>query len=212
MSQLSFRAHHSALARLWHWADLAVVTGLLITVLLRKTVLSARGNATLIQSQLQDLGATVTPDQSKKVAALLRDNLWDWHVYLGIALTLLLGLRILAELTSPAEERLLTKLKAGVSAWRAGGDPEAKHFTVVKASYVVFYACLAFMAASGLTLEYGEGLGASEGLLDTVAEVHETMLYFFLAFITLHLIGVVRSELTGAPGLVSDMVNGGPKP
>ncbi len=211
MSQLSFRAHHSALTRLWHWADLAVVTGLLITVLLRKTVLSARGNATLIQSQLQDLGATVTVDQSKKVAALLRDNLWDWHVYLGIALAVLLGLRILAELTSPAEERLLHKLKAGVAAWRAGGDKEAKHFTVVKASYIVFYACLAFMAASGLTMEYGEGLGASEGLLDAVAEVHETMLYFFLAFITLHGIGVVRSELTGAPGLVSDMVNGGPK-
>jgi hypothetical protein len=26
-----------------------------------------------------------------------------------------------------------------------------------------------------------------------------------------HLIGVVRMELTGAPGLVSDMIQGGPK-
>lgn len=214
MSQLSFRERHSALFRIWHWANFLILTGLLVTVLLRKTVLSYRDNAVILQDKLAAIGLTVTIDQAKDIARVFRDNMWAWHVNMGIVLAGLLVVRVVAEILVGADGRLFHKLGKGLAALRApvgAKDPEATHYTVVKASYVVFYLCLAVMAGSGLALTYGEGVGLSEGLLDVVKEVHEYLMYFFLAFIVFHLGGVVRSELTSSPGLVSDMFNGGPK-
>lgn len=214
MSQLSFRERHTLLFRLWHWANFGVLTGLLLTVLLRKTLLSYRANAVILKDKLAEIGVTVTIDQAKDIAKVLRDNLWAWHVNLGLILAGLVVLRVVAEIFMRSEGRLVSKLSNGIAAWRARRDrpdAEAGHYSVVKLGYVVFYVCLVMMVGSGLTLTYGEGLGFPESRLELVAEVHETMMYFFLAFIVVHLVGVVRMELTKAPGLVSDMIHGGPK-
>ena len=214
MSQLSFRERHSALFRLWHWSNFLIITGLLLTVLLRKTVLSYRENAVILQDKLTALNLTLTMAQAKDIARVFRDNMWAWHVNMSLVLAGLLVVRVVAELLADADGRLLHKLGKGLTARRApegARDAEATHYTVVKASYVVFYLCLAVMAGSGLALTYGDGAGLSKGVLDGVQEVHESLMYFFLAFIAVHLAGVVRSELTKWPGLVSDMIHGGPK-
>lgn len=207
---LSLKRPQPAGLRLWHWANALVVLGLLATVLLRKTFLSWRTNAAMIEAKAHAAGVTVPADVAKSIAQSIRDVMWEWHHVLGVALGVLLVLRVGVVLVTkryPLRDALRGLRVASLS---SGDDKaEKRHFAIVSAGYVAFYLSTLFMVATGLTMLSATRLGLSRATTSSLQELHETMLWFFIVFIGVHLVGVVRGELTKYRGIVSDMIHGG---
>ncbi len=213
--EFQFKKYQPAALRLWHWMNALTIFGLLGTVLLRKTFLSWRGNAALIEQQATALGAQgLTADAAATIAKAIRDPMWDWHYTLGFVLAGLvlsrLGLGLLKPELAPLRSALrdLKKFFALPATQKKG----AAHYVLVKAGYAVFYVAVFAMTVSGLVLYFQKDLGVGKDLGGAVKEAHELAMWFFVVFVAGHLGGVVVSELRGEPGLVSDMINGGAPP
>nr|WP_295899648.1 cytochrome b/b6 domain-containing protein [uncultured Bdellovibrio sp.] len=211
MTRYSFRKYQPLSLRLWHWLNALAILGLLATVLLRKTFLSWRSNAALIEAKLQAAGTAITSEVAKDIAVSIRNPMWDWHVYLGFTLGALLVIRFLVGLLvikkCPATH-------AAQSAWHLKNVPQEKrgqalHYTFVKTGYALFYLATLFMVISGLLMQFKTELGFSKEAIGPIKEIHELMMWFFVVFVVGHLLGVVVAENRGDRGLVSDMIHGG---
>ncbi len=203
MSQIKFKKYQPLVIRLWHWADAFLILGLLLTVLLRKTLLSWRTNSKLIEGMMQENGTPVTFEFARKVAVTIRDPLWDWHIYFGYALGAFFLLRLVAAFLNRGkdQERSLRNLF----------KTRNLHVFGAYLLYRVFYVMTALMVISGLILVFKEQLGWEKSTFSSIKEVHELSMWFFVGFVALHIGGVVVTELRDEPGLVSDMINGGEK-
>lgn len=206
-----FRHPRPRLLRIWHWINTLAILGALGTVVLRKTFLNWRTNSQLIETRLSELGATIATEDAVGLAKEIRAPMWEWHYIIGFTLAGLLILRLIIAWVDPAQAPFRTTWRAlaGLSKVPATQKPGHTHLLLVKLSYVLFYTMLAFMAASGLSMHFSDALGLSDGLGDWLKEVHELAMWFFVVFVSAHLVGVVVAELRGERGLVSDMINGG---
>jgi len=201
-SKQEFLRYNSIGLRIWHWLNFVVILGILGTVLLRETLLKRREIRELFQLKAQESGTPLDPELTKSLAGSLIDRLWDWHINLGYALIALLVLRILvAIVTGDGPVRTLLRHRKTAS-W---------HFLLVRAGYATFYAVLVFMALSGLSMLFGEPLHLGKEFVDQLAELHELAQYYFYAFITLHIGGVVIAELGPNKGILSGMIHGNSK-
>lgn len=213
MSNYDFRKYQPASLRVWHWLNAFTILGLLSTVLLRKTFLSWRTNAALIQETLKEAGTVVAPDVAKNIAISIRNPMWDWHIYLGMTLAALLlfriGVGLFAVKKCPAAHALKSAL--GVKNVADAEKMKAWHYTLVKTGYALFYLVTAFMVISGLMMNFKENLGLDKSFLEPVKEIHEVMMWFFVVFVVGHLLGVIVAEFRGDAGIVSDMIHGGKK-
>ena len=211
MSELTFRKPQALSLRLWHWLNAFVILSLLVTVLLRKTLLSWRTNAELIEVKLSDVGTTITPELAKEIAVAIRNPLWDWHVYLGFALTLLLASRLLIAIFVE-KKKFNTQVFRNIfniKSLKPNEKFKALHFNLVKVGYLVFYLVTLLMVISGLTLNFKTDLNIAKELAGTIKEVHEYLMWFFVVFVFGHIVGVIVAESGSDRGIVSDMINGG---
>ena len=96
--------------RIWHCLHAFVVLGLLATVLLRKTFLSWRTNSEILSTELSGMQIDVTAEQAKLLAKALRDPMWEWHIFLGYALAVLLIFRIALFFTQSGKQNYLHKI------------------------------------------------------------------------------------------------------
>ncbi|MEK2644920.1 cytochrome b/b6 domain-containing protein [Bdellovibrio sp. BCCA] len=213
MTQYSFRKYQPLGLRLWHWLNALAILGLLATVLLRKTFLSWRSNAALIEAKLQEAGTAITPEVAKDIAVSIRNPMWDWHVYLGFTLGALLLIRIMVGLLVVKK---CPATHAVQSAWNLKKVPQkekgsAIHYTLVKTGYAFFYLATLFMVTSGILMQFKTELGLGKEAIGVIKEIHEMMMWFFVVFVVGHLLGVVIAENRGDRGLVSDMIHGGEK-
>jgi Ni/Fe-hydrogenase 1 B-type cytochrome subunit len=205
------KKRYSSSLRLWHWANMLVITGSLLTVLLNSTILEGRNDAPVIKAALQNAGAVITDDQVKSATHDLSDKVWDVHVYFGYGLTALLLFRIILEFFQLADQKFIRILK---TAWRNFKDTKkqreaSRHELAVKTIYAVFYLLLFVMVLTGLFLAFEDFFEPYKAIRHSVKEVHNFGMYIVLAFITVHLIGVFLAERKESKGIVSDMINGG---
>ncbi len=207
----SFRKYQPFTLRLWHWLNALVILGLLSTVLLRKTFLSWRTNSVLIEEKLKQAGSAVTPELAKDIAVAIRNPMWDWHIYFGLTLAVLLlgriAIALIVEKKCPGVHAL--KSLMSLSSVPAAEKSEALHHTLVKIGYAVFYLSVLTMVLTGLMMNYKNELSLQKDFVGTIKEVHEIMQWFFIVFVAGHLVGLVIAENTTDPGLVSDMIHGG---
>ncbi|CAN5492583.1 hypothetical protein BH10BDE1_BH10BDE1_23290 [soil metagenome] len=213
MTNYSFRKYQPLSLRLWHLANAIVILGLLGTVVLRKTLLSWRANSALIEQKLNAVGTSITPELAKEIAVAIRDPLWDFHVYLGFALGVLLLSRILVAIFIEKKCPGIAALKSamGIRDLPAEERPKALHFSAVKLGYAVFYLATLLMVATGLLMNFDTSLGLPKDFVDALQEIHEFTMWFFVVFIVGHITGVVIAENRTDKGIVSDMINGGPR-
>lgn len=200
-----FKKYQPLSMRIWHWGSALVVLGLLLTVLLRKTFLSWRSNARLIEERVIEAGGTVSTEVAAAIAKELRNIMWEWHNYLGFALGALLLYRIVLAIRSKNQSvvQLLKKEKNSLP---------VKYFAAVRAVYALFYIATTFMVVSGFMLYFEKELGISKDLKSFLKENHELAMWFFVGFVAVHILGVVAAETRKATrGIVSDMINGGDK-
>lgn len=184
---------NSSSIRFWHWANMLVICGSLITVLLNSTILDVRENGAFIKSELQKSGASVTDEQARAAAHGLEDNVWGIHIYFGYALAGLLFFRFISELFQRPDQKFFKKLKIAYKNYLYG----------------FFYLILILMVLTGLTLAFQQNLGISRSLGHTIKEVHGFIMYLVLGFIIVHIAGVYLAERKDQKGIVSDMINGG---
>src|ERR1700761_3496013 len=137
----------SAPLRLWHWLNVIVISGSLITVLINSTVTDGHSTGKLIKSELKDAGATVTDDQARSVAHALSDSVWDIHIYFGYALTALLVFRLLLEFFQLADQKFIGVLKTAYRHFKQTKKQRetARHELAVKIIYSLFYLLLFVM-------------------------------------------------------------------
>ncbi|GAA3939162.1 cytochrome b/b6 domain-containing protein [Hymenobacter algoricola] len=202
---------NSLALRLWHWSSAAVISGLLITILFLFVILKMKTVGPEFQAVLQKQGVTMSKEQVRGLTRIISHRIWDWHIYLGVALSVLLLGRIGLEFFQRGQQRFAVKLGTARQYFRQQGVDlqDARHSLVVKYSYLAFYLMLVVMVLTGLVLIYADDVEFLHQLEHTVKEVHNVTMYLIMAFTGLHVLGVVWAESTKNKGIVSDMINGG---
>jgi len=202
---------NSAALRFWHWTSALLIFGLLITILFQFVIVKAKEAGSLFQTTLQKSNITLTTQQARSLTHIISERIWDWHIYLGIGLSVMLLFRIITEFRQPATQKFSFKLAQVRKLFREVGadSSDYRHSIFVKYSYLTFYTMLVVMVLTGLCLVYADDVAFLRPLEHSIKEVHNFTMYLIMAFTALHLIGVVRAELTTDKGIVSDMINGG---
>jgi Ni/Fe-hydrogenase 1 B-type cytochrome subunit len=201
----------SSSIRLWHWLNALVISGSLITVLINATLTDDHTISSFLKSKFVEAGANVTDAQAKLVSHALSDRTWGIHVYFGYALAALLLFRIIAELFQLADQKFVGKLKSAYRQFEITKQNRkaAKHELTVKILYCVFYMVLIILVITGLFLAFEDAMAAFKSIRHTVKSIHGFCMYLVLAFIALHVAGVLLAERKEGKGIVSDMINGG---
>lgn len=213
-SKYNFQKYQPLSLRLWHWGSALVVIGLLLTVLLRKTFLSWRSNSKIIEARVVEAGGTVTTDVAASIAKELRNIMWDWHIYLGFALSALVIYRLILAFTTVKNDSFVKILRNQSKAEGLSKEEknQVRYFGAVRSVYALFYIATTFMVISGLALYFEKELGISKDIKGLLKETHELTMWFFVAFVAIHILGVVFAETRkGTKGIVSNMINGGDK-
>lgn len=187
--------HYSPLYRIMHWLIAICFLLLLFTIFLRLTWLNKFHVADIIQQYLSETDQTLTREQQILLAKKIRKPMWQWHIYLGYALTGLYAIRLALPLfghmkfSNPFQKGI--SLKAKFQFW----------------TYLVFYACTAISLVTGLIIELGP-----KNLKEPMEEIHILSIYYLLAYIVLHFGGVLLAEFTERKGILSEIVSGKKKP
>ncbi|MBB6501191.1 cytochrome b/b6 domain-containing protein [Pedobacter cryoconitis] len=203
---------YAAGIRLWHWTNMLIIGGSLLTVLLNSTLLDKHSNTDFIQQQLQSSGATLSATQAKGLANAFEDRVWDIHIYFGYFLAALLLYRFILEFFQPADQKFTNKLKLAYAYYFSSPDDEKKitrHNFLVKLAYTFFYVLLTIIVITGLSLSFGDNLRLASSISHNIKSVHGFCMYLMLAFILVHIAGVFLAERKDSKGIVSDMINGG---
>ena len=184
------------LYRIWHWLMAFSVLGLLGTVALRKTFLSWRTNAEVIQLKLAEMGTEVTAETAKMVAKAIRTPMWEWHYLLALFLALSIVIRLVMVARDRSQFPLLQLINA------------PKEEKLKKAVHLLICMSLMVMTMSGGVVYYHELLGFTKEGVHWVKALHEYVMYAVLGLVVLHLGGVMMHELKTKEGIVSKMIHG----
>lgn len=182
---------YSKVYRIIHWAIAVSFTLLLITVFLRLTWMNKYNMAAIIKEYLSGTDQSLSQEQLIVLAKKIRQPMWDWHVYIGYVLAGLFSIRFLLpsfghmKIQNPFSKNLSIKMK------------------FQKWSYLIFYVCVIVSLATGLIIE----LGPKE-LKKPMEEIHVLGIYYLMAFIVIHLAGVLIAEFTEQKGIISQIVSG----
>lgn len=202
---------YSSSLRLWHWLNALVITGSLLTVLVNSTALKSNIAVPIVKSSLFDKHLAVSDDQARAVVHDLRDQVWEWHTYIGYTLAALFLFRLILEFFQLANQRLMHKInKAYREFFIIKQQRElAGHEFWVKTIYAIFYLLLFVTVITGLDLAFEDSVPALKQF-HFLKEVHQANMYLILAFILIHIVGVYLAERKEKDkGIVSDMINGG---
>jgi cytochrome b561 len=184
------------LYRIWHWTMALSVIGLLCTVLLRKTFLSYKTNALIIQEKLAALDVEITLESAKTIAKAIRAPMWEWHYIFAAILGISILLRLVLLFTKEAKHPVVQFLEA------------PKEEKLKKGVHVLLCLCIALLALSGAILYFHETLGLEKASIGWVKESHEFLMFPLIGTIVLHLGGVLMHEIKTKEPIVSKMIHG----
>ncbi len=183
--------------RIWHWIHATVILGLLGTIFLRETFLNVKVNNEILLQKLSGLNIEITKEQVKVLGKAIYAPMWEWHIFLGYALSALLLWRIVLFFTKSGKENYQNLKLASI------------HKKMVKLSYIGIYTVLSIMAITGLMLHFHELLGLSKSVIHNSKEIHELFYNIVLIFVPLHIVGIIIAENRDEKGIISDMIHGG---
>jgi cytochrome b561 len=174
-----------------HWLIAFCMMFLLLTIFLRLTWLNKENVAEIIQSYLTTTDQQLSDEQLIILAKQIRKPMWQWHIWAGYVLVVLYSIRMLLpffghmKLSNPLEKGLDAKTRF--------------QFWV----YIVFYLFVAASLTTGLIIEFGP-----KEIKHIVETIHKQSIYYFLAFIVLHIGGILMAEFTNRQGIISRIVSG----
>lgn len=185
---------YSKVYRIIHWAIAISFLLLLITIFLRLTWLNKNNVAAIIQDYLSTTNQKLTHDEAIILAKKIRKPMWDWHIYLGYVLTGLFTIRFILpafgqmKIQNPLDKSLSAKMK------------------FQKWSYIIFYICVVVSLITGLIIVLGP-----KQYKDPMEDIHVLSIYYLIAFLVIHIGGVLVAEFTNEKGIVSRIISGAKK-
>ncbi len=180
--------------RIIHWAIAISFLLLLLTIFLRLTWMNKHNVAAILQDYIIGTGQTLSEDQLIVLAKKIRQPMWDWHIYIGYVLVGLFSIRFILpafghmKIQNPLSKDLTAKMK------------------VQKWTYLIFYISVIVSLTTGLIIELGP-----KDLKKSMEDIHVLSIYYLLAFITIHLAGVLLAEFSDQKGIISRIVSGSKK-
>jgi cytochrome b len=202
---------YTAPLRVWHWGNTLLVSGQLLTILFLRVIVDARSAVPEFLESLSRENVTLTVKQAQSFAHIISERIWQWHIYIGLALAAFWLLRVGLELRGPSELRFSARLREVARRYRlapAADKGGAGKALLAKISYALFYSFLTVMVLTGLGLTWADDVAFLGQLEHTLEEIHNVTMYLILAFFVVHVGGVVWSEVTTDRGLISRMVGG----
>ena len=206
---------YRAALRVWHWVNALLISGQLLTILFQKVIVNARSAVPEFLDKLSRDHVQLTKQQGNAFAHIISERIWQWHIYLGLALAACWLLRVGLELRGPSNLRYSARLLEVARRYRlapAAGKEEAGKVLFAKSTYAVFYLLLTIMVVTGLVLTWADDVAVLHRLEHTAKEIHNVTMYGIIAFFGVHVVGVVWAELTKDHGLISRMVGGTSQP
>ncbi|MGI4866219.1 MAG: cytochrome b/b6 domain-containing protein [Janthinobacterium lividum] len=197
--------------RLWHWLNALLITGQLVTILFQEVIVNARSAVPEFVAGLQREHVALSAQQAGEFAHLIGERIWQWHIGIGLVLAAAWLLRVVLELRGPSELRFSARLLAVARRYRLAppaDQAEAGQELLVKGSYALFYLMLSIMVITGLLLTWADDVAALHRIEHPIKEVHGAVMYGIIGFVLVHVVGVVRAEITTRHGLISRMVGG----
>lgn len=185
---------YSKVYRIIHWAIAISFLLLLITIFLRLTWLNKNNVAAIIQDYLSTTSQKLTQDEAIILAKKIRKPMWDWHIYLGYLLTGLFTIRFILpafgqmKIQNPLDKSLSAKMK------------------FQKWSYIIFYICVVVSLITGLIIVLGP-----RQYKDPMEDIHVLSIYYLIAFLVIHIGGILVAEFTNEKGIVSRIISGSKK-
>jgi cytochrome b561 len=188
------KTKYSNVYRIIHWAIAISFLLLLITIFLRLTWMNKYNVAAIIQDYLSGTDQVLSQEQLIDLAKKIRQPMWNWHIYIGYVLVGLFSIRFILpafghmKIQNPFGKNLSTKMK------------------FQKWTYIIFYLCVIVSLATGLIIEFGP-----KEFKKPMEEIHVLGIYYLIAFIGIHLAGVLIAEFTDQKGIISRIVSGSKK-
>ena len=200
-----FNEPKPASIRLWHWLAFLFFLASITTVIFGSTLFTTKSNIPMVQEQVQKRGGSITEKQASAVAHEYSDKLWMLHKYIGYGLSFLLLWRIIAEVVISKEKKLSTRIRAAVR--YPAETIEKRHNLLVQYGYLSFYVLFILMSITGLILAF-EDVKWLDPLHQLAKNIHSIVQYGLYAYMLIHIIGVIRADLTKYGGIVSRIING----
>jgi len=182
---------YSPIYRLMHWLIAFCMMFILLTIFLRLTWMNKEQMAEIIKGYLSTTDQHLSDEQLIVLAKQIRKPMWQWHIWAGYVLVVLYSIRML--LPFFGHMKFLNPLEKGLD------NKTRFQFWV----YSVFYLFVAVSLTTGLIIEFGP---KDYRLL--VEDFHKLSIYYLLAFIVLHIGGILLAEFTNHPGIISRIVGG----
>ena len=188
------KSEYSKIYRVIHWAIAISFLLLLITIFLRLTWMNKNNMAAIIQDYLSSTGQNLSKEQLIELAKKIRKPMWDWHIYLGYILTGLFVIRFILpafgemKIQNPLDKTLTTKRK------------------FQKWTYIIFYVCVIVSLITGLLIVFGP-----KEYKDSMEDIHVLGVYYLIAFIVVHITGILIAEFTTESGIISKIIGGSKK-
>lgn len=182
---------YSTIYRMLHWAIAISFMLLLLTIFLRLTWMNKSNVAAIIADYLKETDQHLTQDQMITLAKKIRKPMWQWHIYIGYVLVGLFSIRFI--LPAFGEMKFQNPF----------GKNQSAKVKFQKWTYILFYVCVVVSLSTGLMIEFGPS-----ALKDPMEEIHVLGIYYLLAFITIHIGGVLIAEFTGQKGIISRIISG----
>ncbi|WP_299780846.1 cytochrome b/b6 domain-containing protein [uncultured Formosa sp.] len=182
---------YSKVYRIIHWTIAVSFLLLLITIFLRLTWMNKNNMAAIIQDYLSGTNQVLSQEQLIDLAKKIRQPMWIWHIYIGYVLVGLFCIRLILpvfrhmKFQNPLDKTLSTKQK------------------FQKWTYIIFYLCVIVSLITGLIIV----LGPKE-FKKPMEEIHVLSIYYLVAFIGIHIAGVLIAEFTNQKGIISNIVSG----
>jgi cytochrome b561 len=177
--------------RLIHWAIAFTVLFLLLTILLRMGWMNKDHVGNIIQQNLDKSNIHVNTKDAAVIGKAVRKPMWNWHILAGYTL---IGLYLVRMVLTAAQGiayrspfRRKTRTKEKFQAW----------------VYIIFYCLLAVSLFTGFMIENGP-----KRLQHNMELVHVQGLYYLVAFIILHIGGVILAEFGPEKGIISKIISG----
>jgi cytochrome b561 len=202
---------YSAPLRAWHWGNALLVSGQLLTILFQRVIVNARSAVPEFQETLGRENIALSEKQARSLTHIISERIWEWHIYLGLALAAFWLVRVILELRGPSSMRFSARLLEVARRYRLAAPADksdAGSALFAKSTYALFYVLLTIMVITGLVLTWANDFAFLESMKHTAEEVHNVTMYLIIAFFVVHVVGVVWSELTKSPGLTSKMIGG----
>jgi Ni/Fe-hydrogenase 1 B-type cytochrome subunit len=157
--------------RIWHGANVVVISGSILAVLINATLTSKNTLGSRVKSELFKGGININEKQAKAVVHAIRDNVWGSHIIFGYFLVVFLILRLATEILPTADKKFIAKIKIAYSTFHTirKNRQASFHDLAVKIFYGMAYATL---AVSGLLLAFKNSIPSFKSFIRYIKQVH----------------------------------------